>query len=262
MSGGAGERRLLIVNADDLGRTEGINVGVFAAHREGIVTSATLMVAFPAAETAAAALADHPDLGVGLHVMLTGARPTLPAERLGSLVDGEGRLPRKPDRLAAIDADPAEVRAEVRHQLDRFRELVGRLPTHLDSHHHSHRLPVVLDAVVELAREHRLPVRNAGAAVAWRLRAERLATTERFEEGFYGEATGPEDLRRLLAAAGRSGARSVELMCHPARVDAELAAGSTYTTERERELATLTDPAARRAVEAAGFRLETFAALG
>ncbi|HEX2251889.1 MAG TPA: ChbG/HpnK family deacetylase [Thermoanaerobaculia bacterium] len=245
--------RLLIVNADDLGRTSGINDGILAAHRGGIVTSATLMVAYPAAEQAALALADHPELGVGLHVQLTGGRPTLPPQRVPSLVDAAGRLPRKPDRIAG--PDPAEVLTEVRHQLERFRELTGRLPTHLDSHHHSHRVPVVLAALVEVAREHGLPVRQGTPAVLGRLRDAGLATTDAFEEGFFGDATGLEDLVRVLSAAGPG---STELMCHPARVDDELRADSTYTDDRERELATLTDPAAREAVAALGFRLGHF----
>lgn len=385
-------RPLLIVNADDLGRTAGINRGIFAAHREGIVTSATLMVGFEAARAAAADLADHPDLGVGLHLTLSGASPTLPPDRLPHLVDEDGLLPRRPERAtgplaaqvvppmigklegglpgsagsgtegpgasetggsgesgvfsreersrtpgerpgsgrtatgraateegmetaggsvaaetkartggvegveggpgsregrvpvkvggtaavgpapgtgAALDrheedgeewrearATLAEVLAEARHQLELFRRLVGRLPTHLDTHHHSHRiLPLVLEAVVTLAREHGLPVRNASPAVARRLREEGIPTTGRFVESFYGKRTGVDDLVALLRDPGGI---STEVMCHPARVDESLAAASTYTGERERELATLTDPAVRRAVDDLGWRLGHF----
>ncbi|HSL81977.1 MAG TPA: ChbG/HpnK family deacetylase, partial [Thermoanaerobaculia bacterium] len=102
---------LLIVNADDLGRTPGVNAGIFAAHEGGVVSSATLMVASPAAEEAAAALPRHPGLGVGLHVTLTGSVPVLPPARVPSLVDAAGRLPRWPEGVAG--ADPGEVRAEV-----------------------------------------------------------------------------------------------------------------------------------------------------
>ncbi len=249
-------RRLLVVNADDLGRTAGVNAGILAAHRDGLVTSATLMVGSPAAAAAAAAWADHPRLGVGLHVTLTGGPPTLPPERLPSLVDADGLLPRRPEGL--VGAEPAEVEAEVRHQLARFRELTGRLPTHLDSHHHSHRLPAVLAAVVAVAREHGLPVRNASPTVGRRLREAGIATTDAFVEGFYGEAATLPGLLALLAGAGDG---STELMCHPARVDAPLRAGSTYVDERETELAALTDPAARRAVERRGLRLVHFGEL-
>ncbi|HEX2164639.1 MAG TPA: ChbG/HpnK family deacetylase [Thermoanaerobaculia bacterium] len=248
--------RLLIVNADDLGRTPGINEGIFAAHREGIVSSATLMVAYPAAREAAAALGDHPGLGVGLHVQLTGGRPTLPPERVPSLVDGEGRLPRSPERVSGFE--PAHVLAEIEHQLDLFHRLTGRAPTHLDSHHHSHRLPVVLDGLIEVARRHGLPVRNASPEVARRLAAEEVATTDVFVERFFGDDTG---LDTLLAVLDDLAPGSTELMCHPARVDDELAADSTYTAPRERELATLTDPAARDALAAHGVRLVHFGAL-
>jgi chitin disaccharide deacetylase len=248
--------RLLIVNADDLGRTAGINEGIFAAHRDGIVTSATLMVAYPAAEPAAAALSEHPELGVGLHVQLTGGRPTLPAERVPSLVDEEGRLPRNPERIAGFAA--ADVLAEVEGQLERFLALVGRPPTHLDSHHHSHRLPVVLEALIEVARRHRLPVRNSSPAIARRLREAGVATTDRFVERFFGEDTGLDTLVSVLAEIEPG---STELMCHPARVDDELRADSTYLDDRERELATLTDPAAREAVVRYHLRPATFAAL-
>lgn len=245
--------RLLIVNADDLGRTSGINAGIFEAHREGIVSSATLMVGAPAAEEAAAALPDHPELGVGLHVTLTGGVPILPPGRVPSLVDGDGRLPRRPDGLAG--ADPGEVVAEVRSQLAHFRELTGRLPTHLDSHHHSHRLPVVLEALVDVAREHLLPVRNASPAVERRLREADLATTDAFVERFFGEEA---RLGTLLAILGGAGEGSTEVMCHPGHPDEALGAESTYAAERERELEVLTDPAARAALVELGLGLGHF----
>ncbi len=144
--------RSIVVNADDLGRTVGINEGIFEAHERGLVTSATLMVNFPAAGDAAAELTRHARLGVGLHVTLTGATPALPLDEVPSLVDAEGRFPRKPELIERFE--PAEVTAEIRRQLAIFVELTGRLPTHLDSHHHAHREPVVLDALVAVARAH------------------------------------------------------------------------------------------------------------
>ena len=117
MSGGD---RWLVVNADDLGRTRGINAGVLEAHRKGLVTSATLMVSFAAAEEAALALADHAELGVGLHVTLTGAMPTLPSRRVRSLVGADGRFPSRPEGIH--DPDPRELRGEIEHQLARFGE--------------------------------------------------------------------------------------------------------------------------------------------
>ena len=253
MTPAAGRSRLVIVNADDLGRTSGINAGIFEAHRDGVVSSATLMVASPAAEEAAAALPDHPRLGIGLHVTLTGSVPTLPPGRVPSLLDPEGRFPRRPEGLTG--ADPAEVLAEVRSQLERFRELTGALPTHLDSHHHSHRQPVVLEALVEVAREHRLPVRNASPAVGRRLREAGLETTDAFVEHFFGEEASLETVLEIFRGIGEG---STEVMCHPAYPDDALRAESTYAAERQRELDVLTDPAAREALADLGLRLGHF----
>ena len=249
------EKRL-IVNADDLGRTPGINAGIFEAHARGVLTSATLMVGYPAAELAARELAGHPHLGVGLHVALTGGRPLLPPSSVPSLVDGAGRLARYPDDLG--DVDPVEVLAEVRAQLERFRELTGHEPTHLDSHHHSHRLPTVCDALITVARSAGLPVRNAGPEVAERLSAAGVATPDTFVESFFGPGASWDHLAEIF---GGIGSGVTEIMCHPAHVDDELRQGSTYTEERQAELDALTRPEARRMLEATGVRLVHFGAL-
>jgi predicted glycoside hydrolase/deacetylase ChbG (UPF0249 family) len=248
--------RLLIVNADDLGRSEGVNRGIFEAHERGVVTSATLMVSFPGAGPAAAELERHPRLGVGLHVTLTGAAPTLPPREVPSLVDNQGLLARKPETIGEVE--PREVLAEVRNQLALFRRLTGRMPTHLDSHHHSHRLPVVLDAVLEVAREEGLPVRRASEEVASRATAAGVRTTDRFVESFFGEAA---TLEELLEIARGLGSGITELMCHPGYADEELRQGRGYADARERELAVLTDPRAAATIEELGIGLTHFGAL-
>jgi len=246
----------VIVNADDLGRTPGVNRGVFEAHRAGIVTSATLMVNYPAAADAASLAKNSPQLGVGLHVALSGGRPTLPPEAIPSLVDSQGLLPAKPEGLAG--AEPAHVVAEARAQLKRFRQLTGADPTHFDSHHHSHRRPEVLDALVTLAWETGRPVRNASPAVGERLRREGIPTTDRFLEDFYGDGATLDSLLRILGAMNVG---TTELMCHPAVVDEELRRSSGYAEPRTRELAVLTSALAREAVQAAGVELVHFGQL-
>jgi predicted glycoside hydrolase/deacetylase ChbG (UPF0249 family) len=246
----------LIVNADDLGRTPGVNEGIFEAHRDGVVTSATLMVNYEAARAVPELAERHPRLGIGLHVALTGGRPALPPEHVASLVDVRGHLPARPEGLAG--ARPAHVLAEARAQLKRFREIMGRQPTHLDSHHHSHRLPVVLEALLTLAWETGLPVRNASEDARRVLQGENIPTTDRFVDGFYDEGATLENLQRLLAEV-TSG--TTELMCHPARVDPELSAGSGYAGVRERELAVLTDREVRQQVQALGIELIHFGEL-
>lgn len=243
----------LIVNADDLGRTEGINAGIFEAHEKGIVTSATLMVGYAASVTAGKALVDHPRLGVGLHVTLSGHVPLLPPEQVPSLVGADGRFPPKP--AGHRNPEPAEVLAEIRAQVARFRELTGGPPTHLDSHHHSQRLPAVFEALLTVAREEGLPVRRTGPAGSFSAGAAGVLTTDAFDETFTDEGA---TLEHLLQVLGSLPPGLTELMCHPARVDEELRASSGYTSEREVELAALSHPEALAAVEEHGIRLLTF----
>jgi predicted glycoside hydrolase/deacetylase ChbG (UPF0249 family) len=246
----------LIVNADDLGRTPGVNAGVFQAHRRGLVTSATLMVNCRAAAVVPTLSAANPRLGIGLHLQMTGGSPRLPAERVPTLVGSNGLLPQSPDPLR--EADPAEVLAEARAQLTRFRELMGREPTHFDCHRHAHRVPAVFAAVVALARETGRPVRVADPSMIELLRREGIRTSDHFEDGFFGDTATLEVLLRILGAL-RAG--TTELMCHPAIVDEELQTSSSYAAPRARELEALTSEAARAAVRAADVDLTSYAAL-
>ena len=112
-------RRRLIVNADDFGQSVGINDGVARAHQHGIVTSASLMVRWPAAKDAATYAREHPDLSLGLHVDLGEWE-----------FQGDGWTP----LYTVVDSDDvAVVEQELRRQLEAFRDLTGRDPTHIDS---------------------------------------------------------------------------------------------------------------------------------
>jgi predicted glycoside hydrolase/deacetylase ChbG (UPF0249 family) len=246
----------LIVNADDLGRTRGINGGIRAAHERGLVTSATLMVAYPAAQDVAAMAGACPGLGIGLHVALTGGPPVSSPGQIPSLVDAQGRLPAKPEGLQG--ARGVEVLREARAQLARFVALLGRQPTHFDSHHHSHRLPVVRDALVALAREAGRPVRLASPDMGELLARAGVATTDRFEEGFFGDTANVEALLAILEALPEG---TTELMCHPAEVDAELRGSSGYAEPRSAELQALTDPRVREACRGLGIQLIHFGQL-
>src|SRR5688572_29103796 len=117
--------RHLIVNADDFGQSAGVNKGVLRGCDEGIVTSASLMVHWPAAADAAEAALARPDLSVGLHVDLgewrLAAGEWVPIYQVVPLVDADA------------------VRTEIARQLEAFRHLMGHDPSHLDSHQHVHR---------------------------------------------------------------------------------------------------------------------------
>jgi hypothetical protein len=246
----------LIVNADDLGRTPGVNRGILEAHRRGIVTSATMLVTAEAAAEVPALARETPELGIGLHLAFTGGSPASAPALVPSLVDAGGRLPAGTEGLAS--AQPGELLAEARAQLRRFRDLMGRDPTHFDSHHHAHRLPAVLEVVVALAWETGLPVRSASEEMRASLRREGITTVDHFVEEFYGDGATTEVLVRLLA---RLPVGTSELMCHPAVVDDALRAGSRYAEPRAQELAALTHMEARQVVQAAGIRLVHYGTL-
>ncbi|MBI4576892.1 MAG: ChbG/HpnK family deacetylase, partial [Planctomycetes bacterium] len=127
------------------------------AHREGVLTSASLVACGATAEGALALARRNPELGIGVHLTLVGERALLPHARLSHLTDGEGRLPRGHGEFARrflTGGIPlAEVEAELEAQVGRVRDS-GIRPTHLDGHQHLHLLPGVLGAVLRLARRH------------------------------------------------------------------------------------------------------------
>ena len=250
--------RRLIVNADDLGRSAGVDRGIVRAHREGIVTSATLMANTTDAAHAGAVARANPSLDVGVHLVLTFARPLSEPTRVRSLVTPTGEFPRR-SLLLTREVDRDEALVEYRAQYARARELIGREPTHLDSHHWVHDMPALEWALGELARETGAAARTHDDAQRERLRARGIRTPDRFSREF--QHAGHIDVATLLGIIHRLGDGVTELMCHPAEPDAELLSGSTYARERGEELATLTDPRVRRALADRQVALTTFAAL-
>ena len=222
--------KYLIVNGDDFGASRGINRGILDAHRQGILTSASLIVNMAGSEDAALLSRTVPALSVGLHVNFTNE-------------GGDGVVP--------LD-DPQACRAELHRQLQRFRELLGRPPTHLDAHHNVHRTPRLLPHFLEAAGEHGLPLREHSPA--------------RYHSAFYGQWDGvthpeqisTESLVRMLRADRGGGV--TELSCHPGYVDPDFR--SVYSAERETELRTLCDPGLRRALAELNVELIGFGALG
>jgi chitin disaccharide deacetylase len=231
----AAPARTLVVNADDFGQSAGINAGIVEAHERGIVTSASLMVRWPAATEAAALAHAHPRLGVGLHL------------DLGEWAYREGSW-ESLYQVAPTD-DPGAVEVELGRQLERFRELTGRDPTHIDSHQHAHRAEPVRSVVCEAARAAGIPVRHFTKGI-------------RYSGDFYGqggngypvpEAIGVESLLRIIDELP---AGITELACHPGDASG---LDSMYRAERMLELRTLCDPRVREAIARAGIRLASFA---
>jgi chitin disaccharide deacetylase len=248
----------LIVNADDFGYTERVSAGIIRAHRDGIVTATTLMTNAPHTDGAAKLARADPSLDVGVHLVVTFDRPTGDVARLRTLVDKDGRFFR-PKELLARNIDREEALLEYRAQYRKARQLLGRAPTHLDSHHWVHDHPALEWAIGELARETGAAVRIHSDEQRDRLRARGVRTPDHFAREFqYEGKVGVEPLLSLLGTlATRRGV--TELMCHPGEMDEGMVKRSGYARERATELATLTDPRALAAVKDLHITLTTFA---
>lgn len=219
--------KFLIVNGDDFGASRGINRGILKAHQHGILTSTSLLVNSPHSAEAADLGRSAPELSMGLHVDLDG--------HSGRTADSRRRL-----------------RLELYDQLRRFERLVGRPPTHIDSHHNVHRDPEVLPEFLDLAEKQGLPMREH-------------SPVDYFSK-FYGQWGGRthleqisvESLARMLATEIVDGIS--ELSCHPGHVDPEYTTG--YSAEREAEVRTLCDPLLRDVLAANSIRLVSYHDLG
>ena len=276
--------KFLIVNADDLGLSSGVDRGILEAHERGVVTSTTALANLPGAAAGIALVQERaPTLGLGLHLNLTFGKPLLPPHKVPSLVGADGRFVGvtrgffSPRRWQV-----QQVRAELSAQLERFTELAGVLPDHLDSHQLVGSLsPVCRAVMLDLADAHKLPVRRGGLPS---LRLEREANPGGFsdraasvfkswssgtrlevyarvsvepdalEVRFFDRGATPATLLRILSALPHG---ITELVCHPGYLDVP---ADAYRG-RETELRALTDPRVRRKVAEKGISLVTFGEL-
>lgn len=232
----ADSARQLIVNADDFGLSPLTNAGIMRCRREGILTSASLMVRSPAAREAVELWRDDGQMSLGLHV------------ELGEWIFSAGEW--KTIYEVVPTHDPAGVRDEIYRQLDQFRRLTGTNPTHLDSHQHVHKGPAVGGEMRRLALELGVVLRGADARV-------------RFWGAFFGKNEYLEPKPDNISVAGmlwileKLDAGVTELSCHPGL---DPAIESHYRDERFIEVNTLCDPAVHEAILAGGIKLVSFAA--
>jgi len=231
------DERRLIVNADDFGQSRGINRGIMEAQERGIVTSVSLMVRWPAAVEASAYARRLPGLSTGLHV------------DLGEWTCHQGAW--RPLYLVVPVDDPAAVKDEVERQLLLFRKLMGRNPTHLDSHQHQHLREPAASIMGALAKDLGVPLRDRDARI--------------HDTGvFYGQTADgqpwPEAITTsaLIQTLETLPLGLTALRCHPGYAeDLE----TMYRHERAREVAVLCDPHVRQAIERLQIQLASFGCL-
>lgn len=265
----------LIVNADDFGLTRGVNRGIIRAHREGIVTSATLMANGEAFEDAVELARANSSLGVGVHIVLIGGRAIAPKEKLGGLADKNGNLPASIAQICikvvTAFTRRSHIEAEMRAQVERVLN-AGITPTHLDTHKHLHGNTWFLESLLRVGAEYRIfkirmPFENLRSAFrrhsgkglramsrrgfvlvsrlsypAFRL----LARKNHFhtpDELFGFVATGQLNRDGILQIIQDLREGTSELVTHPGICDDDLKRQSTrLLAQRAEELSALTDP--------------------
>lgn len=271
--------RRVIVNADDFGQTPGVSQGIIDSHQRGIVTSASLMVNSPYAKHGTDLQSSRAvSMALGLHFNLTAGVPVSDIVLVRSLVDDSGYFPAPFDssilgmridssqidaqvnsvlKRLALNAKVDDIRNELWAQFDRFVSLTGMTPTHIDTHHHIHRIQNVLNAVAELAKEHRIPVRQISPSMKSFLRKKGIPTSDWFVGRFWGEPDRERALNELIRALRRSRAGITELMCHPGYADSLLRMDSMYSWQRETEVDLLSDQGVRALIDHCGVSLES-----
>ncbi len=277
----------LIVNADDYGRAPGISRGILAAHRDGIVSSTTVMVNQPDVEAHLVEALANAELGLGLHLVFTAWRPVLPSACIPGLVDADGSFLDQHSVWANVEQIPLDqLEAELSAQMERFLDLSGALPDHIDCHHFVYLYPPFFQLYADLAAQFNLPlrvpfppetdfgraaqslpfledfppdlVRGMIATNSALVKARQLAHPVGFIGTFFGKDA--LSMNHLLGLLDKLPDGVTELMCHPGYDDPVLAA-SSYRSERETELHLLTHPALRAHLVDRNIELVTFAAL-
>jgi len=266
-------RKQLVVNADDFGFTPDVNQGIIEAHTRGILTATTLMANGEAFDDAVDLARQTPHLDIGCHLVLIGGRSVLTGKPLPATVS---------QLLRALVARQLPVYEELAAQIRRIRQ-AGLQPTHLDSHKHTHLAPPVLEAVARLGEEFGIPwirrpfdfplqawkgtvprFKKLTSAALGLLRGRFLRTLERHHcsatDYFAGfQITGRFRTRELVELLRILPEGSTEFMCHPGRCgDFLLSAPTRLKQSREEELAALTAPEVRTALESAGVELVNF----
>jgi hopanoid biosynthesis associated protein HpnK len=284
----------LIVNADDFGLTEDVNRGIIVAHRDGILTSASLLANGSAFNQAVTSSREFVQLSVGVHLNLSQGNPVSPASRIPSLVNEQGKLHLSPlhlwMRILRKQLSLEDIHTECRAQVLKVLE-AGIAPTHLDGHLHVHLLPQLSAILIRLAHEFgirhvRCPTEDLEITLPliWRINGNSLAALKRstvaygvssfagrFREhlrksgftcpnAFFGVAhTGFLDANALSVLLALVSNGTTELMCHPGYNSAELESfGGSLTHEREVELLALTAPEINDLVGNLAIRLVNF----
>lgn len=215
----------VIVNADDFGYSRGTNYGIIDAHKYGLVNSTTMMMNMSAVDHAFDLAFENSELAVGIHLVLTAGAPILQSG-VDSLIQPNGSFKTLSMLSGKFDLNPSEVEKEWEAQIEKFISY-GLMPNHFDSHHHVHSIPQLADVVRNLVQKYGVPVRNFEISGV-----EMYSDVALFD--FYDEGV-TENYFSELPNKVMDG-QTVEIMSHPAYLDSTLLKGTSYYSQRLKEL--------------------------
>lgn len=249
----------LIVNADDFGYSKGVNHGIIDSFKDGIVTATTLLTTMPGSQHAYELAKKHPDLDVGIHLTIDLGRPTLSVEAVANLVQENGEFQPYHYWTKATSVPSDEIYAEWKNQLETAIKH-GITPSHIDSHHHLHMLPLVFPIYAQLAHEYGLGVRfhpcwgwTTEETTAAEDSLKALKRADYFSSDFYEEKVAINFFESLPMID-----ETWEIMCHPAYLDSELLKRTSYLNERITELDVLNSAETKAEIERLGIELISF----
>jgi hopanoid biosynthesis associated protein HpnK len=252
----------VIFTADDFGLCAEVNEAVERAHRDGVLSAASLMVGAPAAADAVARAKRLPNLRVGIHLTLVEGRPTLPPAEIPALVDQAGMFLN--DLVAAgvrwffLPAARAQLRREIRAQFEAF-HATGLTLDHVNAHNHMHLHPTVLSFILEHGTAPvRIPSEPPGGLLApWlALMRRRLKNAGvRHNDAIVGlRATGHLNAERVAAALANLNDGVTEFYFHPATSATPALEAAAPGYDRTGELAALLSPAIRHQLSGLGLK--------
>ncbi len=208
--------KLLVVNADDFGLDPAVNAAITKAHTDGLLTSASVLIAAPHAAPAIEFAKSHPKFGVGLHLCLSDGRSAAPPDKIPSLATAARQLPPSPlalsVRLLSNKQLETDIEFELQAQISQFLA-TGLRPTHFDTHQHTHLHPRVLKIVMRLAREHGVTFIRAPVEPLWpAIRCSRQRLPRRIIRWMIFAALGSRTKRQLRREGFRTVDRAVGVL--------------------------------------------------
>jgi hypothetical protein len=263
----------IILTAEDFGWAKKINEGIVLAYEHGPITEITMCINAPQVEHALK-LIKLKKCNIGLHLNITKFKPVL-KHNLSSLIDkktGEFKKVKTPEDLYRFltSANKSEIENEIYAQFDLFKELTGKNPSHISSHHGIHGDPKVLDIVIELAKKYKIPVRLpiwtrenfndfiSNYAAETILKRNKIKTTDKIFINIFND-----DLREspiplmddFVKKIESSPNGLIEVGCHIGFMDKEVLYSSSLNWQRVKDLIALIDPSFMELLKKNNFKL-------